>query len=188
METEKTSREDSAVEISPQFALHEASDRRALLVRIGKEGLEILSHDLVEQGLFGLVALVLDGAGSRRDRGLVRAYTTSVPLHQRVELRCALRPSCRDLHREVPPEVSWRRPTRCNRARSGPSAARETAWAVAGFGVPEALATGVRLLGGGAGRLCSRRRPPRVQPPEPRVSRTRLPREGAVHLGRRLPE
>jgi hypothetical protein len=71
VQAQEASSEDSAIEVGAQLALHEASDRRALLVRIGKEGLEILSHDLVEQGLFGLVALVLDGAGSRRDRGLV---------------------------------------------------------------------------------------------------------------------
>jgi len=35
-----------------------------------EEGLEVLSDDLVEQGVLGLVALILDGAGSSRDRVL----------------------------------------------------------------------------------------------------------------------
>ena len=43
------------------FALHKA-DRRASLARISKEGFEVSSDNLAEQGLFGLVALVLDGA------------------------------------------------------------------------------------------------------------------------------
>ena len=68
VQSEKASSEDSAVEVGAQFALDEVGDRRALFARIGKEGLEILSDNLVEQRLLRLVALVLCHAGPVRDR------------------------------------------------------------------------------------------------------------------------
>jgi len=63
--------QDAAVEIGAQFALHETSDRRALLACAREEALEVLSHDFVEQRVLGLVALVLDGVGPSRDRVLI---------------------------------------------------------------------------------------------------------------------
>ncbi len=68
VQSEKASSEDSAIEVGAQLALHEASDWRALLVRIGKEGLEILSDDFVEQRLLRLVSLVRCHADPVRDR------------------------------------------------------------------------------------------------------------------------
>jgi hypothetical protein len=69
VQAEKPSCEDPAIKVGAQFALDEASDGCALLARLGEETLEVFSYDLVEQGLFRRMALVLDGAGSRRDRG-----------------------------------------------------------------------------------------------------------------------
>jgi len=63
--------QDAAVQIGAQFALYEAGDRRALLARAREKALEVLSNDLVEQCLLGLMALVLDGAMPSRDRVLM---------------------------------------------------------------------------------------------------------------------
>ena len=70
MQTEKPTREDPAIEVGAQLALDEASDRCAVFARSGKKALEAFSYDLVEHGSFRLVALVLDGVGSHRDRGV----------------------------------------------------------------------------------------------------------------------
>ena len=76
MQTEKTSSEDAAVEISADFALHEASDGRAVFPRIGEECLEVVSDDFVEERLLRLVALVAglidDHVDPVRDRVGVR--------------------------------------------------------------------------------------------------------------------
>ena len=64
-------RQDAAAQIGSQLLLDEA--RRGLLPasRAREERFEILADDLVEQGSLGLVALVLDGGASSRDRVLL---------------------------------------------------------------------------------------------------------------------
>jgi len=65
MQAKKTTSKDAAIEIRTDFAFDEASNGGSPLLGRGEEGLEGLLHDLVEQGLLGLVALVLDGAEIR---------------------------------------------------------------------------------------------------------------------------
>ena len=68
MQAKKTSREDAAVEIRAELTLDESRNPSPLLAGLREEGLELLSNDFVEQGLLGLVAFVVDGWGSSRDR------------------------------------------------------------------------------------------------------------------------
>jgi len=68
VQAEKAASGDAAVEIPAELALDEPGHRSPLLACIGEEGLEVLSYDLVEQCLLGLVAFVVDGWGSSRDR------------------------------------------------------------------------------------------------------------------------
>jgi hypothetical protein len=70
VQSKKAVGQDPAVQVGAYFALNESSDWHALPTRLGEEGLDVLSYNLVEQRLFRMVTLVLDGAGSRRDRGL----------------------------------------------------------------------------------------------------------------------
>ena len=77
VEAKEAASQDAAVEVGPQLALDEASDRSALLPCVGEEDLEVLSDDFVEQGLLGLVALVLDGSVTSRDRALCRKTQVS---------------------------------------------------------------------------------------------------------------
>lgn len=65
--TEKTSSEDATVEGGAEFASDEASNGCSLLARIGENGLEVFGDDFVEKRFLGLVALILDGAGSAGD-------------------------------------------------------------------------------------------------------------------------
>ena len=58
---QKAVREYAASEIGAEFAFDEPSYRRVLLTSASEEGREVLSNDLVEQGLLRLVTLVLDG-------------------------------------------------------------------------------------------------------------------------------
>ena len=58
MQTKKTSRKDTAIEIGADFPFDEASNRGSLLARIGEKRLEILSDDFVEKRFLRLVALV----------------------------------------------------------------------------------------------------------------------------------
>ncbi len=62
VQAEETSREDSTIDVGAELAFDESRDRRALLAGVGEEGLEVLSHDFVEQCLLGLVTLVFDGS------------------------------------------------------------------------------------------------------------------------------
>ncbi len=63
-------RQDAAAKKGTELQLDEA--RRGLLpaTRASEEGLEVVADNLVEQGSLGLVALVLDGGASSRDRVL----------------------------------------------------------------------------------------------------------------------
>ena len=62
--TQKAVREYAASEIGAEFAFDKPSYRRLPFVSASEEGLEVLSNDLVEQGLLRLVTLVLDGGSS----------------------------------------------------------------------------------------------------------------------------
>ena len=59
MQAEKTSCEDSAVEVGPQLTLHESGDWRPSLVRIFEERLELLADDFMKKRLLRLAALVV---------------------------------------------------------------------------------------------------------------------------------
>ena len=56
--------EDAAGEIGAQLPLDEAGHWPALAPGPPEEGLQLLAHDLVQQGRLGLVPLILDEAGS----------------------------------------------------------------------------------------------------------------------------
>jgi hypothetical protein len=62
--------QDTAANEGAEFLLDEAGCRLLPASRTCEEGLEVLTYDLVEQGSLGLVALVLDGVVSSRDRVL----------------------------------------------------------------------------------------------------------------------
>ncbi len=62
--------QDAAAKEGAELLLDEAGSRVVLALRLREKALEILSHDLVEKGAFGLVALMLDGVGSSWDRVL----------------------------------------------------------------------------------------------------------------------
>ena len=68
VQAEKAASENAAVEIRAELAFDEPGHRSPLLACIGEKGLEVLSYDLVEQCLLGLVAFVVDGWGSSGDR------------------------------------------------------------------------------------------------------------------------
>ena len=68
VQADRAASEDAAVEIRAELALDEPGHRSSLLACIGEEGLEVLSYDLVEQCLVGLVTFVVDGWGSSGDR------------------------------------------------------------------------------------------------------------------------
>jgi hypothetical protein len=81
--------EDAAAEIGAQLPLDEAGHGPALAPGPPEEGLQLLAHDLVQQGRLGLVPLVLDGAGSagrgvrrrrRKSRAAPRSGSLSRPL------------------------------------------------------------------------------------------------------------
>ncbi len=57
--------EHTIIQIGSQLAHDEVGDRWAALAGIGEESLEILSDNLVKKRILRLMALVLDGAGSR---------------------------------------------------------------------------------------------------------------------------
>jgi len=68
--------EYAAGHVSAHLALDEARDRRSLLAGSSEKGLELFANDLVKEGLFGLVALVVDGkpsAGTAETRRKMRA-------------------------------------------------------------------------------------------------------------------
>lgn len=50
--------QDAALEVGADLALHEASDGGADRSRVLEEWLEVLTHDVVKEGLFWLVACV----------------------------------------------------------------------------------------------------------------------------------
>ncbi len=62
--------QDTAAKKSTELVLDEAGSGLVPALRTCEEGLEVLADDLVEQGCFGLVALVLDGGAPSRDRVL----------------------------------------------------------------------------------------------------------------------
>jgi hypothetical protein len=70
VEPKKTVGQNSTIQIGAYFAFDEASDRRAILGCIGKECLETLLDNFIEQCSLGLVAFVFDRVASRRGRGL----------------------------------------------------------------------------------------------------------------------
>ncbi len=63
-------RQDAAAQRGSQLLLDEAGRGLLQASRACEEGLEVLADNLVEQGSLGLVALVLDGGASSRDRVL----------------------------------------------------------------------------------------------------------------------
>ena len=65
-------RQDSPAQERAQLLLDEAGSGWVPTLRACEEGLEVLADDLVEQGSFGLVALVLDGGAPSQDRVLRR--------------------------------------------------------------------------------------------------------------------
>ncbi len=75
-------RQHSAAQERAQRLLDEAGSGLVPTLRAYEEGLEVLSDDLVEQGSFGLVALVLDGGvpsgpSARRGSEQVRCRFTA---------------------------------------------------------------------------------------------------------------
>lgn len=56
--------EHATLEVCPVLAFYEAGDRSPLRSRSGEEGEELLSDDLVQERLFGLVAGVVDDGES----------------------------------------------------------------------------------------------------------------------------
>ena len=62
--------QDAAAKEGAKLLLDEAGSRLVLASRLGEKALEVFPYDLVEKGAFGLVALMLDGVGSSRDRVL----------------------------------------------------------------------------------------------------------------------
>ncbi len=65
-------RQDAAAQIGSQLLLDEAWRGLLPASRASEERFEVVADDLVEQGSLGLVALVLDGGASSRDRVLHR--------------------------------------------------------------------------------------------------------------------
>ncbi len=62
--------QDATAKEGAELLLDEAGSRLVLASHLREKALEVLSYDLVQKGAFGLVALMLDGVGSSRDRVL----------------------------------------------------------------------------------------------------------------------
>ena len=62
--------QDTAANEGAEFLIDEAGCRLLPASRTCEEGFEVLANDFVEKGLFGLVALILDGVVPSRDRVL----------------------------------------------------------------------------------------------------------------------
>ncbi len=62
--------QDAAAKECAELLLDEAGSGLVSASRFREKALEVLSYDLVQKGAFGLVALMLDGVGSSRDRVL----------------------------------------------------------------------------------------------------------------------
>jgi len=72
-DAEKAVGEDSTGEIGPELALDEAGNDAALVAGGGEEGLEVVLHHAVENGLLGCAPLVLQRIGQLvRDEDLAR--------------------------------------------------------------------------------------------------------------------
>jgi len=88
VDTQESMREDAALEIRTDLALHEASDRCALPSRTSEEWLDLLADDFVQKGLLGLVTFVLDGG--KKSIGIMtwsalHAKASDVPRQRRRE-------------------------------------------------------------------------------------------------------
>jgi len=70
VEAEEAMGQDAAAKEGAKLLLDEAGSRLVLASRLREKALEVFSYDLVEKRAFGLVALMLDGVGSSRDRVL----------------------------------------------------------------------------------------------------------------------
>ena len=70
VEAEEAMGQDATAKEGAELLLDEAGSRLVLASRLREKALEVLSYDLVEKGAFRLVALMLDGVGSSRDRVL----------------------------------------------------------------------------------------------------------------------
>jgi hypothetical protein len=71
--------ENSALEKAPELALDEERQATLFLVGASEKGLQVALDDLVQQGLFGLAPLILDGLCPSRDRGAISRDAIWVP-------------------------------------------------------------------------------------------------------------
>jgi hypothetical protein len=70
VEAEEAMGQDATAKEGAKLLLDEAGSRLVLASRLREKALEVFSYDLVEKSAFGLVALMLHGVGSSRDRVL----------------------------------------------------------------------------------------------------------------------